>query len=167
MDEIISLLSRREIEARLIAPLLEAFSDEFGRDITIEITRRTIIKMAEEQGRQLAAQSGAHGLKEFAGILESWTQEGALELDVIESNTERFAFNVNRCRYAEMYASLGCQELGTLLSCSRDYAFAAGFNPDIELVRTQTIMDGDRYCDFRFRLKSPTSRLQRFDRVRY
>jgi len=154
MDENISLLGRREIEARLIAPLLEAFGGEFGRDITIEIARRTIIQMAEEQGQQLAVQSGARGLQEFAGILESWTQDGALEMEVIESNTERLAFNVNRCRYAEMYASLVCQELGILLSCSRDYAFAAGFNPDIELVRTQTIMDGDRYCDFRFRLKS-------------
>jgi len=155
MDEKISLLSRREIEARLIAPLLEAFSDEFGREITYEIARRAIVQMGEEQGQQLAAQSGAHGLQEFAGVLESWTQDGALELDVIESNAERLAFNVNRCRYAEMYASLGCQELGTLLSCSRDYAFAAGFNPEIELVRTQTIMNGDDCCDFRFRINSP------------
>jgi len=154
MDEVISLLSRREIEARLIAPLLEAFSDEFGRDITFEIACRTIVRMAEEQGQQLAAGLGARGLQEFAGVLESWTQDGALELDVIESNTERLAFNVNRCRYAEMYTSLGCQELGTLLSCSRDYAFAAGFNPEIELVRTQTIMNGHSCCDFRFRLNS-------------
>ena len=155
MEDGISLLSRREIEARLIAPLLEAFSDEFGRDVTIKIARRTINQMAEEQGQQLAAQSGSQGIQEFAGVIESWTRDGALELDMIESNTERLAFNVNRCQYAEMYASMGCQELGTLLSCSRDYAFAAGFNPDIELVRTRTIMDGDRYCDFRFKLKSP------------
>jgi len=155
MDEKISLLSRREIEARLIAPLLEVFADEFGQEITYEIARRAIVQMAEEQGQQLAAQPGAHGLQEFAGVLESWTQDGALELDVIESNAERLAFDVNRCRYAEMYASLGCQELGTLLSCSRDYAFAAGFNPEIELVRTQTIMNGDDCCDFRFRINSP------------
>ena len=155
MDEKISLLSRREIEARLIAPLLEAFANELGREITYEIARRAIVQMAEEQGQHLATQSGPHGLQEFAGVLESWTQDGALELDVIESNAERLAFNVNRCRYAEMYASLGCQELGTLLSCSRDYAFAAGFNPEIELVRTQTIMNGDDCCDFRFRINSP------------
>ena len=155
MDEKISLLSRREIEARLIAPLLEAFADEFGREIAYKIARRAIVQMAEEQGQQLAAQPGAYGLQEFAGVLESWTQDGALELDVIESNAERLAFNVNRCRYAEMYASLDCQELGTLLSCSRDYAFAAGFNPEIELVRTQTIMNGDDCCDFRFRINSP------------
>lgn len=155
MDEKISLLSRREIEARLIAPLMEAFSDEFGREITYEIARRAIVQMAEEQGQHLAAQSGPHGLQDFARVLESWTQDGALELDVIESNAERLAFDVNRCRYAEMYASLGCQELGILLSCSRDYAFAAGFNPEIELVRTQTIMNGDDCCDFRFRINSP------------
>jgi hypothetical protein len=155
MDANIRLITRREIEARMIVPLLEAFSNEFGRDVTIEIARQTIIQMAEKQGRQLAAQTEMHGLSEFAGVLESWMQDGALELEVIESNTERLAFNVNRCRYAEMYTSLGCQEFGELLSCSRDYAFAAGFNPAIELVRTQTIMNGDSCCTFRFQINSP------------
>ncbi len=154
MDENIRLISRREIEARLIVPLLEAFSDEFGRDVTLEIAHRTIVQMAEKQGQQLAAQTEMRGLLEFAGVLEYWTQDGALELDMIESNTDRLAFNVNRCRYAEMYAALGCQEFGELLSCSRDYAFAAGFNPAIELVRTQTIMNGDSCCTFRFRLNA-------------
>ena len=155
MEENIRLISRREIEARLIAPLLEAFSDEFGSDVTFKIARRTIIQMAEEQGQQLAAQTEVHGLLEFASVLESWTQDGALELEMIESNPERLAFNVNSCQYAAMYATLGCPELGDLLSCSRDYAFAAGFNPEIELVRTKTIMNGDSYCDFRFRFNSP------------
>jgi hypothetical protein len=49
-----------------------------------------------------------------------------------------------------MYASLGLQELGGLLSCNRDYALIEGFNPSIKLTRTQTIMEGAPHCDFRF-----------------
>ena len=44
------------------------------------------------------------------------------------------------------------QDLGHLLSCGRDYALVQGFNPDITFKRTQTIMEGADFCDFRFSL---------------
>lgn len=57
------------------------------------------------------------------------------------------------CGYAKMYERLGIQDLGYLLSCSRDASFMDGFNPEIELIRTQTIMEGAEYCDFRYKKK--------------
>jgi hypothetical protein len=59
-------------------------------------------------------------------------------------------FNVMRCEYAELYRKLGMLELGYCLSCSRDDPFVKGLNSQIQLVRTQTIMQGAAYCDFRF-----------------
>ncbi|MBW2409434.1 MAG: L-2-amino-thiazoline-4-carboxylic acid hydrolase [Deltaproteobacteria bacterium] len=44
-------------------------------------------------------------------------------------------------------------ELGTILSCSRDFALIKGFNPKINLKRTQTIMEGASYCDFSYTFK--------------
>jgi hypothetical protein len=38
-----------------------------------------------------------------------------------------------------------------ILSCNRDYALIEGFNADIALTRTQTIMQGASHCDFRYR----------------
>ncbi|MCB1440719.1 MAG: L-2-amino-thiazoline-4-carboxylic acid hydrolase, partial [Nitratireductor sp.] len=40
-----------------------------------------------------------------------------------------------------------------LLSCNRDGDFCIGYNPDIEMTRTQTIMRGASHCDFRYRMK--------------
>jgi hypothetical protein len=50
-----------------------------------------------------------------------------------------------------MYRALGLEDLGGSLSCVRDFALVEGFNPDLELVRTQTLMEGASRCDFRFR----------------
>jgi hypothetical protein len=61
--------------------------------------------------------------------------------------------NTTRCRYAEMYRELGMPKLGFTLSCARDFALVEGFNPRIELRRTQTIMEGADHCDFRFTLQ--------------
>jgi len=47
---------------------------------------------------------------------------------------------------------LGLGELGPLLSCNRDGSFCTGYNPNIKLTRTQTLMQGATHCDFRYRL---------------
>ncbi len=72
---------------------------------------------------------------------------------MIEESDEVLSFNVTRCRYAELYESLGIREIGTSFSCTRDLALIEGFNPDIALERTQTIMEGAPHCDFRYRIK--------------
>ena len=49
-----------------------------------------------------------------------------------------------------MSRDMGLSEIGDLLSCGRDGAFCTGFNPQIKLERTQTIMKGASHCDFRY-----------------
>jgi hypothetical protein len=95
---------------------------------------------------------GAADMPHFAVSLENWKKDGALEMEVLEQTGEKFAFNVRRCRYAEMYRALGIPELGKLLSCNRDASLIEGFNPDIRLTRTQTIMEGAAFCDFRYEI---------------
>jgi len=96
---------------------------------------------------------GGITLQHFAESLKHWTRDDALEIDVVEQTEEVFSFNVTRCRYAELYEKLGIRELGTALSCARDYALIEGFNPGVTLERTRTIMEGAPQCDFRYCLK--------------
>jgi hypothetical protein len=146
----IGVLRRREIEARIVGPLLEALGREFGAERVREVAREVIVSVARQQGDQLAAAMGGRSLAHFAASLDLWKKDDALQTDVLEQTDERFAFNVTRCRYAELYRALGIPELGGLLSCNRDFALIEGFNPDVELKRTQTIMEGAPFCDFRF-----------------
>ncbi len=153
----IGVLTRREIEARILAPMLEALSQEFGRERVLEVARQTIIRVAREQGAQLAQSMGGDSLPHLADSLEAWKKDDAMQIKVLELNEGSFAFNVTRCRYAEMYRLLGVPELGTLLSCNRDHALIQGFNPEVQLERTQTIMEGASFCDFRYTWKNPKS----------
>jgi hypothetical protein len=146
----IGVLKRREIEARILAPLLEALGAEFGQERVLEVARAAVIRIAHEQGAQLAAAAGGDTLSHFAAAQAAWKKDDAIQTEVLEQSEERFAFNVTRCRYAEMYRALGIPELGAVLSCNRDYALIEGFNPNIKLTRTQTIMQGAPCCDFRF-----------------
>ncbi len=148
----VGLLNRREIEARLLAPLLEALSDEFGSERVWEIARKVILDLARQQGAQLAASLDSDDLEHFAQTTETWKKDNAILTEVLEQSRKKLYFNVFRCRYAEMYAHLGSPKLGKMLSCDRDFALIEGFNPKIKLTRTQTIMEGASFCDFRFEL---------------
>jgi L-2-amino-thiazoline-4-carboxylic acid hydrolase len=146
----VGILTRREIEARILAPVIEALGLEFGRDRVVEIVRGVIVDLAREQGRAMAEARQDPSLTSFAGTLEPWTRDDALTMTVRERTGETLAFDVTRCRYAEMYRALGIPELGAVLSCNRDAALIEGFNPDVRLTRTQTIMGGASHCDFRY-----------------
>jgi hypothetical protein len=154
----IGVLRRREIEARILAPLIEALAAEFGRERVLEIARRVVVDLARQQGRELATARGADDLRTFAAAVEPWTRHGALEIEVLRQTDREYDFNVTRCRYAEMYRALGIPELGGLLSCNRDFALGDGFNPRLRLTRTRTIMEGAPHCDFRYRLDDPPLR---------
>ena len=149
----IGVLRRREIEARILAPIVNALGAEFGRERVIEIVKRVIVDIAHQQGQALAQQMGGNSLDHFARSKTNWVKGGALETEDLALTDTTYAFNVTRCRYAEMYRALGIPELGAVLSCGRDFALGEGFNPDLKLARTQTLMEGASHCDFRYRLE--------------
>lgn len=149
----VGILTRREIEARILAPVIEALGQRFGRDEVIAIVRETIAGIARDQGQALATARDDASLTTFAAMRGPWTAGGALELRVIRETPEHYDYDVTRCRYAEMYRALGIAELGEVLSCNRDAALIEGFNSDVTLERTHTIMEGAPTCDFRYRAR--------------
>ncbi len=146
----IGVLTRREVEARILKPIIEALCAEFDREQVLTIVRDTIVRIAQEQGAELAQLMGGCTATHFLNSLQYWTKDNALEIDLLEQSEQKLSFNVTRCRYAEMYRALGLGDLGATLSCNRDFALIDGFNPDATLTRTQTIMQGAPHCNFRY-----------------
>lgn len=153
----LTLIHQREIEAQIVGPLIRAVSEVLGEEKTLELVRGVISQLARQSGAALAEALGEATLSAFARGLDRWKEGGALEIDVLEQTPERLSFNVTRCRYAEMYRALGLGDLGASLSCQRDFALVEGFSPAIALDRTQTLMEGAPFCDFRFRTRAVTS----------
>jgi len=152
----LTLLERREIEAAIVGPLVRAFAARFGEGPVRQILADVIRDLARQRGESLACEMGSNDLATFATTIGTWNAGGALELDLIESGPERLGFDVKRCQYAEMYRRLGLADLGSTLSCLRDFELVAGFNENIDLQRTQTLMEGASHCDFRFAMRKRT-----------
>jgi hypothetical protein len=150
----IPILLRRRIEATILRRVLEVVTERSGRAEAEAVICETCSRSAIEQGRSQAEDLGrAPDLEDFAAILPNWTREDALRIERSEMSAEKMDFDVTRCRYAEMYREMGLGDIGHLLSCNRDGDFCRGYNPEIELTRTRTIMKGASHSDFRYRMK--------------
>jgi hypothetical protein len=147
----LGILAQRRIEAAFAKGLYEEMAGAIGAEQAKAILTRAIVRLAQEAGAAMAAESPTGpSLEHFRAIQSRWTQDDALRVEVLHADADRFDFNVTRCRYAEMYRAMGLAELGAVLSCNRDAAFCEGYDASLTLTRTQTIMGGAAHCDFRY-----------------
>ena len=149
----VSMLVRREIEALIAVPLIRAFMEEVGQEKALEVARKVIKSLAIESGKMMSAFAGGASLEHLAQVTPMFSMGGTLETEPVAETPGKIGLNVTRCRYAEMYKEHGLEEFGYLLSCGRDFALMEGFNPKIKFTRTQTIMEGADFCDFRFTIR--------------
>lgn len=146
------LLQRREIEIKVLGPMIRAFAEVFGEDKTHDLVRETLQNISREQGKEMAR--GGGGLENLKNKCVSlWNEGGALEMTVKKDSDSELSFDVTRCDFADLYNELGYGDIGALISCDRDAAFLEGFDSELELLREKTLMDGEKICDFRYRKK--------------
>jgi hypothetical protein len=149
-----SILEQRRIEAAFAKGIFEELSAELGEAQATELLSRAIVKLARQAGAAMAAESATGpSLDHFKALQSRWTMNDALRTETVAEGEATFDFNVTRCRYTEMYREMGLGKLGAVLSCNRDAAFSEGYDPKLELTRTQTLMGGASHCDFRYRVK--------------
>jgi len=145
-------IEKRAIEALAIIPVIEVLAERLGQEEALRILREANEKEAFQRGESLRKQLGHTGIPELAADVATWGTGASMEMEVLEQTSNTYFFNITRCPYYERYRELGISEYGVALSCCRDEPFARGFNRLLHLERTQTIMEGAEYCDFRYTL---------------
>ena len=151
-------LQRRKIEGRVLVPFIAVCREKLGDEVTRDLLEAFIRQASIDDGARSAERfgDGMAGLRRI--VEEVWGGPGGgIDIQLLAASDVRLDFNVTRCGYAELYKQWGLSDLGFRLQCSRDHAMLLGFNDDIELERSQTIMQGGACCDFRFRKKAPSA----------
>jgi len=146
----VPIILRREIEARILGPLIEGLCKRFPEEEVENVFQETIKTIARSQGEELKEKMGGNSLEHFKKAQEAWKKGGAVEIEVIKDTDKEYAYLVHRCFYAELYESLGLKKWGVILSCMRDFPLIEGFNPQIKLECKHTIMEGNDFCDFHY-----------------
>jgi hypothetical protein len=150
----VSVIEEIKIQAQVLVPLVKALQAELGEERANALVRKALGDLYRKFGERWWRKQGARSFEEkIAGRFEMLAAGDALDYEVIQQGPDAFDVNVTGCRYAKLYQELGVPELGFLLVCDADYPITEGFGADIQLTRTQTIMQGASHCDFRYSLK--------------
>ena len=147
-------IEKRAIEALAIVPVIRSVSQRIGKDEALAILKEVNQQEAFQRGQNMIKTEGLNKIEELVNEVASWGEGGIWEMDVLEQTSTTYFFNVTRCPYYEKYLELGLEEFGVGFSCCRDEPFARGFNPQLTLMRTTTIMEGADHCDFRYYLRA-------------
>jgi L-2-amino-thiazoline-4-carboxylic acid hydrolase len=148
----IPVIEQARIQAQVLVPLVKALQAELGEERANALVRKALGDVHRRLGEQWwRAKKSGHVGENLAAAFAAFGKSEALDYSVRAQSQDSYEIDVTGCRYAQFYRELGEPELGFLLVCGADFPFAEGFDPDIKLTRTQTIMQGASHCDFRYR----------------
>jgi hypothetical protein len=145
----VPLIDRVKIQAEVLIPLIKGLEEELGKERAHELVRSAVGEFYRDMAKGLTAERGSIGALMAFGEISAGGN--AIDMEVRETTSEEeLALDITGCRYAQFFQQIGEPELGFLLVCSSDFPAIEGV-PGVELRRTQTIMQGADFCDFRYR----------------
>ena len=148
-----SILEQTKAQAQVLLPIFTELKSELGEEKAISIMHKALEKWGKNAGKQINNLIPGNPVERIAAITPFYATDNALDYEVIKQTPDVFEYKVTGCRYADYYKELGESELGFRFVCSHDFSIAAGISPELELERNQTIMQGDQYCYFCYKLK--------------
>ena len=152
----LSLLDEVKLQAEVILPVLRALRAELGKSRADAIVGDALRQWARDLYHRIGEAKPGTPRQKWDAV---WAEDmrprigDAVDREMLRDDSTVREYNVIRCQYAEFFKSLGEPELGGILLCDSDFHIADVGGANVEFRRTQTIMQGAPYCDFRYHFK--------------
>ncbi len=128
-----------------MAKLIRAFRERFG-DAACQVVERLNGDAARAQWREIAERSEDHSIEALIALLWEPLKAQGFAYDV-ERTDAGYQMRCTRCAFYDMARYCGITEEAFYMFCAGDPYIAEGFNPNIGLKRTKTLMQGQDCCD--------------------
>jgi predicted ArsR family transcriptional regulator len=125
--------------------LLDALKARFGPEVA-EIVARTSSARAFREWRTIGAAQPARTARDLVRLLWEPLRAKGFVFETAEA-PDGLHLRCTRCPIADMARALEDREWLFHLACGIDDAIAEGFNPELRLRRTRTLMEGHDCCD--------------------
>jgi len=133
-------------------PFIKYCAKELGREKTIEMLKAYSSEGSVDGAKRVAQRLGKNDFEALKSFFSPSSPAFAntLSFTLTESTDKAHELQVTECLYAKIFLDAGVGDLGYAGVCFGDYAFARSFNPQIEMVRDKTLMQGDPFCNHRY-----------------
>jgi hypothetical protein len=151
----VSLLDEVKLQARVLVPLVRALRERMGKAEDDKLVEAALRDWSRALHKRIGEEKGGGARQQWDAIWADLRPRigNAIDREFLKDDGVVREYNVTRCSYAEFFKALGEPELGRFLLCDLDHDVADVGAPDVEFKRTQTIMQGAAYCDFRYRFR--------------
>ena len=152
----LSLLDEVKLQAEVILPILRSLRAEIGKDKADGIVGDALRTWARDLYHRIGEGKPGSPRQKWDAV---WAEDmrprigDAVDREMLKDDANVREYNIVRCSYAEFFKALGEPELGGILLCDSDFHIAEVGGDNVEFKRTQTIMQGAPYCDFRYRFR--------------
>ncbi len=148
----VSFLDEYKFQAEVLIPVLNALRAELGKERADRLVLNALHKWSRERWHRLGERFPGSP-KEKVDAIYAWGMPrigNDADFQPIKDEPEEQVINITGCRYADFFRQLGEPELGVVLCCEDDFHIVEMGSPEVELIRTQTMMEGATHCDFHF-----------------
>ncbi len=156
LNQNISKMDEVKAEAQVLIAVLKAAREELGEEQANRLILVALRGWCQERYRQICAQIPGTNPEKWDVIKDidiARSREHDVEFEVLKWEPEAVEYDVSHCKYAEFFRERGELELGAILACDPGFYIMEATKPEVEYVRTQSLMKGDSFCDIRWRIK--------------
>jgi len=139
-----------------LIPTLQSLSARIGQEKYIEMLKEGAEDEARRFGQDLAKKLGKNDLTAYTDDLRKperfW--QHVLTYEIVEDTPKAFELKITECLWAATFRAGNASDIGYAVCCHGDYAAIQAFNPNLEMIRTKTLMQGDAFCNHRYIVKA-------------
>ena len=152
-------MQRVKTQTEVLVPLLRHLRAELGEAEANALVYPVLREYMKNWIAEFASTESDNPIENFHKTDERLQSmyEGDIDYDLLKDDGERLDLDVTRCRYASFFRRLGEPELGAILVCEVDNHVADLSAPNVEMSRSDTLMNGGTHCPFRYRCLDPKS----------
>lgn len=131
--------------------LAKALEEEMGKEKTIDFLKRNTTQRMLDLGKSQAEKADDPSLRAYTEQFRNLDNyKNTLVMEIVEDSEKAFELKVSECLWASTFRDADAGDIGYAMVCYGDYAWARGYNSKIEMVRDQTLMQGDPICNHRY-----------------
>ncbi len=145
----------RQLEVARIRRFLqfsEYLSQRMGREWLLGMVGDFQSTSNADQARAAVARRGSNDFDAFKAFYDPRIPALAriVTMEVVESTETVYEWRISECINVEPFRRANATDIGYASTCHGDFAFAEAFNPNIQLTRDKTLMQGDAHCNHRY-----------------
>ena len=137
-------------------PTMKQFAEALGKDKLIDMLKDASSKIRIKEVAELARKVPKHDLQTWLADFrkpDSFLQH-VITFQFVEDTPQTIELKVTECLWAKIFRETYAADIGYAALCYGDYAAVPAFNPKIKYTMTQTLMQGQSFCNPRYVLEA-------------